>query len=106
MVSPKDRVRANIYKQLLEEEKRKGKRKSLFSVSIFLLGVFTSSTYQMLINESPIETTINYAVNKSVVNTDKRKMDLSMEHFFSSNFFDDKKIEIDTDELFGLDTQI
>lgn len=105
MVSPKDRVRANIYKQLLEEEKRKGRRKSLFSLSLFLLGVFTSSTYQMLMRETPVETTVNYAVNKSVPGMEK-KNDLSMEHFFSNNFFDDKKIEINADELFGLDAQI
>ncbi|WP_294704363.1 hypothetical protein [uncultured Fusobacterium sp.] len=106
MVSPKDRVKANIYKELFEEEKRKNKRKSLFSVSLFFLGIFTSSTYQMLVRETPIESTINYAVNKSVTGVERKKIDLSMEHFFSNNFFDDKKIEINADELFGLDTQI
>ena len=64
MVSPKDRVKANIYKELFEQEKRKNKRKSLFSVSLFFLGIFTSSTYQMLISETPIESTLNYAINK------------------------------------------
>lgn len=44
-MTPKERVRANIYKTLLEEEKRKNKRKSLFSLSLFVLGMFTSSTY-------------------------------------------------------------
>lgn len=106
MVSPKDRVKANIYKELFEQEKRKNKRKSLFSVSLFFLGIFTSSTYQMLVRETPIESTLNYAINKSTPKINNTKNDLSMEHFFSSNFFDDKKIEIDADELFGLDTQI
>lgn len=106
MVSPKDRVRANIYKELLAEEKRKGKRKSLFSLSLFLLGMFTSSTYQMITRENPVEATVNYAVNKVVPSVEKKKNDISMEHFFSDNFFDDKKIELNTDELFGLDTQI
>lgn len=106
MVSPKDRVKANIYKELFEEEKRKNKRKSLFSVSLFFLGIFTSSTYQMMTRETPMETTINYAINKATPGIERRKNDLSMEHFFSNNFFDDRKIEINTDELFGLDTQI
>lgn len=104
MVSPKDRVKANIYKELFEQEKRKNKRKSLFSISLFFLGVFTSSTYQMVVRETPVESTLNYALNTNKVNT--KKNDLSLEHFFNSNFFDDKKIEIDADELFGLDTQI
>ena len=55
MLSPKDRVKANIYKELFEQEKRKNKRKSLFSISLFFLGVFTSSTYQMVVRETPIE---------------------------------------------------
>ena len=44
-MSPKEKVRANIYKALLEEEKRKNKRMSLFSVGLFFVGVVTMSTY-------------------------------------------------------------
>lgn len=106
MVSPKDRVKANIYKELFEQEKRKNKRKSIFSLSLFFLGIFTSSSYQMLVKETPVESTLNYALNTNTVKINSKKNDLSMEHFFNSNFFDDKKIEIDADELFGLDTQI
>ena len=106
MVSPKDKVKANIYKELFEQEKRKNKRKSLFSISLFFLGIFTSSTYQMIVRETPIDSTLNYAMNTDITKINTKKNDLSMEHFFSSNFFDDKKIEIDADELFGLDTQI
>lgn len=106
MVSPKDRVKANIYKELFEQEKRKNKKKSIFSLSLFFLGVFTSSTYQTLMKEIPMESTVNFAVNKTVSTLDKKKGDVFMEHFFNDNFFDDKKVEINTDELFGLDTQI
>ena len=31
-MSPKERVRANVYKALLEEEKRRNKKMSIFSV--------------------------------------------------------------------------
>ncbi len=106
MVSPKDRVKANIYKELFEEEKRKNKRKSLFSLSLFFLGVFTSSTYQTIMQDIPMESTVNFVVNKGASTFDRKKVDISMEHFFSNNFFDDKKVELSTDELFGLDTQI
>ena len=53
-MTPKDRVRANIYKTLLEEEKRKNRRRGVFSLSLFVLGIFTSSTYQMLFKEVPM----------------------------------------------------
>lgn len=107
MTSPKDRVRANIYKQLLEEEKSKGKKKTLFSLSLFVLGIFTSSTYQMITRENPLERVTNYAVlNKVAQNDNSKKSDLSIEHFFNNNLFDDKKVELNTDELFGLGRQI
>lgn len=106
MVSPKDKVKANIYKELFEQEKRKNRKKSLFSLSLFFLGIFTSSTYQIITERSPIKSTINYAFNKSSIGNEKRKSDITMEHFFNNDLFDDKKIEINTDELFGLDTQI
>lgn len=107
MTSPKDRVRANIYKQLLQEEKNKGKKKTLFSLSLFVLGMFTSSTYQMITRENPLERVTNYAVlNKVTQNDNSKKSDLSIEHFFNNNLFDDKKVELNTDELFGLGRQI
>lgn len=106
MTSPKDRVKANIYKELFEQEKRRSKRKSIFSLSLFFLGMIASSTYQTSFKETPIESTLDYALNTNTVKVNDKKNDLSMEHFFSSNFFDDKKIEIDADDLFGLDTQI
>ncbi|WP_410208181.1 hypothetical protein [Fusobacterium sp.] len=106
MTSPKDRVRANIYKQLLAEEKSKGKKRGLFSISLFVLGMFTSSTYQMITRDNPLERATNYAVATAITQADKKKNDLSIDHFFDNNLFDDKKVEINTDELFGLDRQI
>jgi hypothetical protein len=91
MLSPKDRVKANIYKELFEQEKRKNKRKSLFSISLFFLGVFTSSTYQMVVRETPIESTLNYAINTSIPKINTKKNDLSMEHFLVQTFLMIKK---------------
>lgn len=105
MTSPKERVRANIYKKLLEEEKRKGKRNSLFSLSLFVLGILASSSYQMLTQNNPFEKGNSYAL-ASAVSKISNKNDISIDHFFENNLFDDKKVEINTDELFGLDRQI
>ena len=52
-MSPKEKVRANIYKALLEEEKRKNKRMSIFSVGLFFVGVVTMSTYNSFVNTVP-----------------------------------------------------
>ena len=48
MVSPKERVRANIYKSLLEEEKKRNKKISFFSLSLFVVGVFTGTSYDLV----------------------------------------------------------
>ena len=105
-MTPKERVRANIYKTLLEEEKRKNKRKSLFSLSLFVLGMFTSSTYQMLFKERNINSMDKYVINRNVSEKFLDKNDITLDHIFSDSMFDDKKVEINTEDLFGLDVQI
>ena len=52
-MSPKEKVRANIYKALLEEEKRRNKRMSIFSVGLFFVGIVTMSTYNSLVKSVP-----------------------------------------------------
>ncbi|WP_294725715.1 hypothetical protein [uncultured Fusobacterium sp.] len=105
-MTPKERVRANIYKTLLEEEKRKNKRKSLFSLSLFVLGMFTSSTYQMLFKETSLNSMDKYVINRNVSEKFLDKNDITLDHIFSDSMFDDKKVEINTEDLFGLDVQI
>lgn len=105
-MTPKERVRANIYKTLLEEEKKKNKRKSVFSLSLFILGMFTSSTYQMLFKEPNINSMNKYVINRDVDEKFLKKNDITLEHIFSDSVFDDKKVELNTEELFGLDVQI
>lgn len=105
-MTPKERVRANIYKTLLEEEKRKNKRKSLFSLSLFVLGMFISSTYQMLFKETNINSMDKYVINRNVSEKFLDKNDITLDHIFSDSMFDDKKVEINTEDLFGLDVQI
>lgn len=103
MNSPKERVRANIYKQLLEEEKRKGKRKSYLSVSLFILGIVTSFTYKTFTDEKTINPSLNVAREHTIKNSGN---ELTMEHFFNTDYVEDKKLELSTEELFGLGAQI
>lgn len=105
-MTPKERVRANIYKALLEEEKRKNKRRSVFSLSLFLLGIFTSSTYQMIFKETPVNSLDRYVINRNVEERNINRDEITLEHIFSNSIFDDKGLEMNTDDLFGLDVQI
>ena len=62
-MSPKEKVRANIYKALLEEEKRKNKRMSIFSIGLFFVGIVTMSTYNSLVKTVPNPDTNNFVVS-------------------------------------------
>lgn len=99
MASPKEKVRANIYRELFMEEKKKNKRNTVFSLSLFVLGVFTSSAYQMI--TSPLVNTQNFAMHNAT-----KKENISIDHFFNKNLFEDNKVELNTDDLFGLERQI
>lgn len=105
-MTPKDRVRANIYKTLLEEEKRKNRRRGVFSLSLFVLGIFISSTYQMLFKEVPMTGMDKYVINRSFADNKAIKEDITLDHIFNNSIFDDKKIDLNTDDLFGLEVQI
>lgn len=103
MMTPKDRVKLNIYKQLLEEEKKKNKRISTVSISLFVFGIFASSTYHLVIQKTAPGGT---PYIKSFVNAEKDKDMMMIEHIFEKKLVDDKKRDINADEFFALDIQI
>lgn len=87
--SPKDRVRANIYKTLLEEEKRKKKKRSVLSVSLFVIGIFTGKT-------------INTVMNLKEYNFNQ-KLALEMSHYSKSTNLQNK-LELEMiNDLFEVD---
>ena len=98
---PKEKVRANIYKALLEEEKRKNKRMSIFSIGLFFVGVVTMSTYNSFINTVP-NSEINSA---SVISADEREA-LITSIYDNSSVVDKKTTTLNPDELFIFNTQI
>lgn len=100
-MSPKEKVRANIYKALLEEEKRKNKRMSIFSIGLFFVGVVTMSTYNSFINTVP-NSEINSA---SVISADEREA-LITSIYDDSSVVDKKTTTLNPDELFIFNTQI
>ncbi|MBQ3437081.1 MAG: hypothetical protein IJG31_00960 [Fusobacterium sp.] len=97
-MSPKERVRANIYKSLLEEEKKRNKRMSIFSVGLFFVGIVTMSTYNELVRTVP---------NNNMILLSKANEDALISSMYNNTGIINKKmVELNPDELFSFDTQI
>ncbi|MGL4424890.1 MAG: hypothetical protein ACRCZR_01160 [Cetobacterium sp.] len=108
MVSPKDRVRANIYKTLLEEEKKKTKRISVFSLSIFVVGVFTGTSYDLIkkniYNSETLVALESKSSHKKIL--DKREAGFTIDDLFEANQIKIDKRDFNTENLFVTDLQI
>ena len=102
-MSPKEKVRANIYKALLEEEKRKNKRMSIFSVGLFFVGVVTMSTYNSLVNSVP-SPDMNSSNNKVASGEVREALVTSI--YDNSSVVGTKTTQLNPDELFIYNTQI
>lgn len=102
-MSPKEKVRANIYKALLEEEKRKNKRMSIFSVGLFFVGIVTMSTYNSLVKSVP-----NPDINggNNVVASGEVREALVTSIYDNSSVVGTKTTQLNPDELFIYNTQI
>ncbi|MGL4999613.1 MAG: hypothetical protein ACRC0R_05765 [Cetobacterium sp.] len=108
MVSPKDKVRANIYKSLLEEEKKKSKRKSIFSLSVFVVGIFAGTSYESIRkNISPSETLVALETRDLQKKLFERKESgFTIDDLFEANQIKIDKKDFNTENLFVTDLQI
>ena len=102
-MSPKEKVRANIYKTLLEEEKRKNKRMSIFSIGLFFVGIVTMSTYNSLVKSVP-----NNEVNNenNIVASGEVREALLSSIYDNSSVIGTKTTQLNPDELFIYNNQI
>jgi len=102
-MSPKEKVRANIYKALLEEEKRKNKRMSIFSIGLFFVGIVTMSTYNSLVKSVP-----NNEVNNenNIVASGEVREALLTSIYDNSSVIGTKTTQLNPDELFIYNSQI
>ncbi len=102
-MSPKEKVRANIYKALLEEEKRRNKRMSIFSVGLFFVGIVTMSTYNSLVKSVP-----NPDINNrnNVVASGQVREALLTSIYDNSSVIGTKTTQLNPDELFIYNSQI
>ena len=102
-MSPKEKIRANIYKALLEEEKRKNKRMSIFSIGLFFVGIVTMSTYNSLVKSVP-----NNEVNNenNIVASGEVREALLTSIYDNSSVIGTKTTQLNPDELFIYNSQI
>ena len=98
-MSPKEKVRANIYKALLEEEKRKNKRMSIFSIGLFFVGIVTMSTYNSLVKSVPNN-------ENNVVASGEVREALLSSIYDNSSVIGTKTTQLNPDELFIYNSQI
>lgn len=106
MTSPKERVRANIYKELLEQEKRRNKKLSIVSVSVFLFGIFASSGYNALYQTSTGGQSSGYVMGAEKQVKEFEKDSFVLDSIYNTGILHEKTVTLNPDELFGLDTQI
>ncbi|MBP6063316.1 MAG: hypothetical protein KBE73_04810 [Fusobacteriaceae bacterium] len=106
-MSPKDRVKANLYKQLLEEEKVKNKRYMKASVSLFFIGIISTTSYNSFIKQEISQKMANDGIMVISKNVDKQEKEkIELDSFFSKEIFSEKNTELDTEQVFGYDHQI
>ena len=103
-MSPKEKVRANIYKALLEEEKRRNKRMSIFSIGLFFVGIVTMSTYNSLVKSVPNPEMANNG--SGVVTSGEAREALMSSIYDDSSVIGTKTTQLNPDELFIYNTQI
>lgn len=109
MGSPKEKVRANIYKTLLDEEKRKGKKMSFVSLSLFVVGVFTGSSYDLLKrNITPVTPSLVALESKDVIlhSIEKKDSGFKIDDLFETEEIKINKRDFNSENLFVSDLQI
>lgn len=104
-MSPKDKVRANVYKELLRQEKSKNKKLSVMSVGVFFVGIFATSTYNNLNTKPAINQNFVFepaAIQQKNIHTENPTISSMFEEFISN----DKSLDISPDEFFVVNNQI
>lgn len=107
-MTPKEKVRANIYKSLLEEEKRKGKKMSYVSLSLFVVGIFAGTSYETIKNNIiPTEQFIAFKSKSDIeTNFSKKESDFKIDDLFKTDEIKIKKRDFDSENFFVTDLQI
>ncbi len=106
-MSPKERVRLNVYKTLLKEEKEKNKKKSYLTMSVFVIGIFAGSLYSIIPSNGStvLDNSISeYTMTRKLDLSNRNEFNESIDNYFNVNS-EQNKPEIKTDEYFVLNMQ-
>jgi hypothetical protein len=105
-MTPKERVRVNVYKSLLQEEKKKNKKFVIMGASLFVIGIFSDTMYEMtagkLNGDEMLKNTVAYEQKIDLNNTTLGEA-VAWEKFYENDLFKENEIEINPDELFVSD---
>lgn len=99
-MSPKDKILVGVYKKLLNEEKRRNKNMSIFSVGLFFVGIIGGTSYNNFVNSMPSTGASLMTFN---ANSNEDELVASM---YKDRIINKKSIELTPDELFIYKTQI
>lgn len=96
-MSPKDKVRANVYRELLAQRKTKNKKLSTLSVGVFFIGIFAVSTYnnfttKKVENYAAIDTNITKLVGEENFATKTTTAFNSVDEYFNTS--NDRTIKV------------
>ena len=93
-VEMKARIKVNIYKTLLEEEKHKNKRNSAIGLSLFIVGIVsTSALYQIRDISQPQNVRVSQGLVKTVSNRNDLPKYLEGRNAVEMNLFDDSLLK-------------
>ena len=92
-MTSKEIVRLNLYKRMLEEEKRKNKRLKAMFLSVFVVGVFSLPVYDKYSQGSLI---IPGQFNSSANLSNKR---INLEQLLEDEIFVEKQFDMSQEEL-------
>jgi|AYRG01.1.fsa_nt_gi hypothetical protein len=90
----KSRIKVNIYKTLLEEEKRKNKRNGAIGLSLFIVGIVsTSALYQVKGINQTQNTKENQGLVKTITNKSSLPKYLEITNKVEMDLFDDSLLK-------------
>lgn len=93
-VEIKARVKVNIYKTLLEEEKHKNKRNSVIGLSLFIVGIVsTTALYQIRDVIQPQSVKTSQGLVQTVNNRNELPKYLKENNTVEMNLFDDSLLK-------------
>ena len=90
----KARIKVNIYKTLLEEEKHKNKRNSAIGLSLFIVGIVsTSALYQIRGINQPQSVKVSQSIVKTVMSRNKLPKYLEGKNTAEMDLLDDSLLK-------------